>query len=211
MGIITLSHTPAGRSMPFLYPAEVAVSLLAPPLCYLWVLMVVQGRSRVPRTALPHFLIPAAWSAFAVVTLLRGRDVSEDIAPIEAVMAFQMAYTCFAAWRAFGQSPRADARADEVVLARPDRRTLRLDSRGAAHPIFLGPPRHPQFRAFHRSGGRVYPDWPGGAPAPDSSSPGTKAESPNTRSRLSPRSTRPTAWRGCAGPWNGTRSSSGRI
>jgi len=104
--------------MPFLYPAEVAVSLLAPPLCYLWVSLTARGRSTLPRTAFFHFLLPAAWLALAAVLLLRGERVGSNVAPIEAVMILQMTYTAFAAWRIFGQSPAPEARAGELTLAR---------------------------------------------------------------------------------------------
>ncbi len=118
MGIITLSHTPAGRSIPFLYPAEVAISLFASPLFYLWVVLTVRGRTRIPRTAPLHFLPLTAWLLFSAGLLLRGEGVGDDVAPIEAVMAFQMFYTGLAAWRLFAQRPAPETPPDELVLAR---------------------------------------------------------------------------------------------
>jgi AraC-like DNA-binding protein len=118
MGLITLSYLPVGRSMPFLYAAEVAVSLFAPPVLYLWVRLTVRGETALPRRAWLHFLPTAAWLAIAAGLLLQGEPVDERVAPIEAVMAVQMLYTGSAVWRLFGRKPAPRAVLEEVRLAR---------------------------------------------------------------------------------------------
>jgi len=117
MGIITLSHTPAGRSMPWLEPAEIAVSLAAPAILYLWVELTVRAETAVGRLRWLHFLPAAIWLVVAAALLGRGERAGQQTIPIEAIMAYQMLYTGAAAWRAFGPVTGA-ARRDEVRLAR---------------------------------------------------------------------------------------------
>lgn len=116
MGLITLSHAPVGRSMPWLLPAELAVGFAAPPIFYVWAELTLRGGRRPRPVDRLHLLAPVAWVAVAAVLMLRGERLTGTA--VEIMVLYQVSYTGWVAWQAFVRGPGAAARPEEVRLLR---------------------------------------------------------------------------------------------
>ena len=111
MGLITYDHSVAWAA-PWVGLAEDTTGILAPPLFYLFVLLVSRGEDSlgalgVRRLAL-HLALPAAWLPYAAA-LLAGLD-GAGRPPIEWIVAYQVAYTGASGYRAFAPAAGPDER-----------------------------------------------------------------------------------------------------
>jgi len=116
MGLITLSHAPVGRSMPWLLPAELTVGFAAPSVFYVWAELTLRGGRRPRPVDRLHLLAPVAWVGIAALLLLRGEHLPGSA--VELMVLYQITYTAWIAWRVFVRGPGPAARDEEVRLLR---------------------------------------------------------------------------------------------